>query len=60
VTALLARAVLAFLALPVTVAFVVPALLLDGRLSVHLFDPVGLIPVAVGLVLLLVRRGLLQ
>jgi protein-S-isoprenylcysteine O-methyltransferase Ste14 len=46
---LFARAVLAFLALPGMVAFVVPALLLDADRSSR-FDLVGLVPLLPGLV----------
>lgn len=48
---LFARAVLAFLALPGLVAFVVPALLLDADRS--RFDPVGLVLLLPGIVSLL-------
>lgn len=47
------RAVLAFLALPVVVAFVVPFLLIGGGLAVRSFNLLALIPFSTGLVLLL-------
>ena len=50
---MLGRAVLAFVALPGVVAFLVPWLLLGGRLSDRFFNPLGLVPLAAGLVLLL-------
>jgi hypothetical protein len=39
----------AFLALPVVVAFVVPFLLLGGRLAGRSFNPLALIPLTAGL-----------
>jgi protein-S-isoprenylcysteine O-methyltransferase Ste14 len=53
VKALWWRAVLAFLALPVLVAFVVPFLLLGGRLAGRSFNLLAVTPFALGLVLLL-------
>jgi protein-S-isoprenylcysteine O-methyltransferase Ste14 len=53
VKALWLRAVFAFLALPVLVAFVVPFLLLGGRLESRSFNLLALIPFALGVVLLL-------
>lgn len=47
------RAVVAFLLMPGLVAFVVPWLLLDGRVSVRAFDPLGLVPLTLGTALLL-------
>ena len=47
------RAVLAFLALPAVVAFVVPVLLLGGRLAGLSFNLLALIPFTAGVVLLL-------
>lgn len=47
------RAVLAFLALPAVVAFVVPVLLLGGRLAGLSFSLLALIPFTAGVVLLL-------
>ena len=50
--ALLGRAALAFVALPGVVAFLVPWLLLGGRLSDRSFGLLGLVPLTVGLALL--------
>jgi protein-S-isoprenylcysteine O-methyltransferase Ste14 len=47
------RAVLAFLALPVLVAFVVPFFVLGGRLAGRSFNLLALIPYTLGLILLL-------
>jgi protein-S-isoprenylcysteine O-methyltransferase Ste14 len=51
--ALLGRAALAFVALPGVVAFLVPWLLLVGRLADRSFNLLGLVPVTIGSVLLL-------
>jgi len=50
---LLARAVLAFLALPGTVAFLIPWLLVEPRRSGQFVDARGLVPFVLGTVLLL-------
>ena len=50
---LIVRAVLAFLILPGTVAFLVPWLLLGGGQDSQFVDAFGLIPFALGIVLLL-------
>jgi len=50
---LLARAVLAFLALPGTVAFLIPWLLVEPRRSGQFVDARGLVPFVLGIVLLL-------
>jgi len=50
---LLARAVLAFLVLPGTVAFLIPWLLVEARQSGSFVDARGLVPFVLGIVLLL-------
>jgi protein-S-isoprenylcysteine O-methyltransferase Ste14 len=52
-TWLLGRAVFAFLLMPGLVAFVVPWLLLDGRVSGRAFNPLGLVLLTLGTALLL-------
>jgi protein-S-isoprenylcysteine O-methyltransferase Ste14 len=49
----LARALLAFLALPGTVAFLVPLLLFAPNGTASFVDPLGLVPLTVGIALLL-------
>ena len=52
-SSLLVRAIAAFLLLPGMVAFAVPIFLLAPRKPFSLFNPLGLAPLAVGIVLLL-------
>jgi protein-S-isoprenylcysteine O-methyltransferase Ste14 len=59
VRALLGRAALAFVALPGVVAFLVPWLLVGGRLPDRSFNRLGLVPLTFGFALLLWCAGAL-